>query len=212
MALLAAEVLKNETLAAVCAMKTAVIQFGNPPREVTVSNHNKLLRLYPYAIGMKTGFTKKSGRCLVSAARKDGVTLIAVTLNGGDYWNDHMALYNAGFTQVESVALTAPELPGLPVAGGLTGSVALTTEAPPARTLLTDEKEQLHVKIELPRFLLAPVREGEEVGRVRYMAGDRELCVLPVTAAGSVSERPVAGYWERLWEYWLELLTGLLRL
>ncbi len=45
-----------------------------------MSNHNRLLSLYPYAIGMKTGFTTKAGRCLVSAARKDGVTLVAVTL------------------------------------------------------------------------------------------------------------------------------------
>ena len=212
MALLAAEVLENETLAAVCATKTAVIRFGNPPREVTVSNHNKLLHLYPYAVGMKTGFTKKSGRCLVSAARKDGATLIAVTLNGGDYWNDHIALYNYGFTQVESVALTAPELPALAIAGGQADSVALQTPAPSAKTLLAGEKERLRTAIELPRFLIAPVTPGQEVGCVRYFAGDRELCCLPITAAASVGERPVAGYWKRLWNYWRELLLGFLRL
>lgn len=212
MALLAAEALKNETIASICAMKTAVIRFGNPPRDVTVSNHNKLLRLYPDAIGMKTGFTKKSGRCLVSAARRDGATLIAVTLNGGDYWNDHMALYNYGFTQVESVSLTPPELPALPVAGGQTGQVVLSTQTPPAKTLLAGEKEKLTVKIELPRFLLAPVETGEEVGRVRYLAGERELCSMPVYTASSVAERTVAGYWERLWDYWLEMLWGLLQM
>ncbi len=211
MALLGAEVLKNETLAAICAMKTAVVRFGNPPREVTVSNHNKLLRLYSCAVGMKTGFTKKSGRCLVSAAEKDGVTLVAVTLNGGDYWNDHIALYNYGFTQVELAPLTPPELPALPVAGGTAGEIALATETPPSKTLLVSEKDQVTAKVELPRFLLAPVAEGEKVGRVRYMAGDRELCTLPVTASASVEARPVAGYWQRFGEFFRSLLREFAR-
>ncbi len=212
MALLAAEVLKNETLASICGMKTAVIEFGNPPREVTVSNHNKLLRLYPYAIGMKTGFTKKSGRCLVSAARKDGATLIAVTLNGGDYWNDHMALYNYGFTQVEAVPLAPPALPDLPVAGGQTGAVALSTPAPPVKTLLAGERDTLRTQIELPKFLFAPVTAGEEVGRVRYFAGEWELCALPITTAETTAARPVAGYGERFARILGELLGEFLRL
>ena len=62
---------------------------GNPPYRRTLTNHNRLLRIYDDAVGIKTGFTKKSGRCLVSAARRDGVTLVAVTLNAPDDWNDH---------------------------------------------------------------------------------------------------------------------------
>ena len=81
-----------------------------------------------------------------------------------------MALYNYGFTQVESVPLTPPELPSLPVAGGTAGEAALTTETPPAKTLLVSEKEKVTAVVELPRFLLAPVTE-ETVGRVRYLAG-----------------------------------------
>ena len=80
MALLGAEVLRHPELAEICATKTARIHLGDPKHEATMSNHNRLLSLYPYAIGMKTGFTTKAGRCLVSAARKDGVTLVAVTL------------------------------------------------------------------------------------------------------------------------------------
>ena len=208
MALLAAEVLKNDLLAEICATKTAVIRFGNPPRDVAVSNHNKLLRLYPYAIGMKTGFTKKSGRCLVSAAEKEGVRLIAVTLNGGDYWNDHMSLYDAGFSMVESVPLAKPELPVLPVAGGTVASVGVTMEDPPSRTLLVEEREKVRAVVELPRFLLAPVEEGTPLGRVRYFAGDRELCSLPLMAAGSVEARPVAGFWARFGGYIVEMLRA----
>ena len=61
-------------------------------------NHNKLLSMYEDCIGIKTGYTKKSGRSLASAAEKDGKTLICVTINAPDDWNDHKKLYNYGFS------------------------------------------------------------------------------------------------------------------
>jgi len=61
-------------------------------------NKNKLLTTnYDYCIGGKTGYTRKSGRTLVSAAKKGKMELIAVTLNAGDDWRDHIALFNWGF-------------------------------------------------------------------------------------------------------------------
>ena len=56
-----------------------------------------MLSLYEGAIGMKTGFTKKSGRCLVSAAEKNDLTLIAVTLSAPDDWQDHTKMLDYGF-------------------------------------------------------------------------------------------------------------------
>ncbi|MBO4854549.1 MAG: D-alanyl-D-alanine carboxypeptidase [Oscillospiraceae bacterium] len=63
----------------------------------TMTNHNRLLRSIDGCIGMKTGYTKAAGRTLVSAARRDGRCLVAVTLQDGNDWADHTALYNYGF-------------------------------------------------------------------------------------------------------------------
>ena len=61
-------------------------------------NKNKLLtQYYEYCTGGKTGFTKKTGRTLVSTASKDGMDLIAVTLNAPDDWKDHIHMYEWGF-------------------------------------------------------------------------------------------------------------------
>ena len=98
MALIAMEAMKNETFASIACQKTAKVKFGNPPVEHTLSNHNRLLSMYEGTIGIKTGFTKKSGRCLVSCAQRNGIRLIAVTLNAPDDWNDHMAMYDYGFS------------------------------------------------------------------------------------------------------------------
>ena len=64
----------------------------------TVRNHNKLLHLSEDAVGVKTGFTKKSGRCLVGAAMRDGSMLISVTLNAPNDWHDHLSLWEYGFS------------------------------------------------------------------------------------------------------------------
>lgn len=61
-------------------------------------NHNKLLSYMDNCIGLKTGYTKAAGRTLVSCAEKNGQRLIAVTLQDGNDWADHQALYEFGFS------------------------------------------------------------------------------------------------------------------
>lgn len=210
MALLAREALKNETLAPIFAMKSATIRLGDPKRPVTVANHNRLLQLYPDAIGMKTGFTKKAGRCLVSAARRDGVTFIVVTLNCPDDWDDHMNLYNKAFSLVESVDLPAAGLPTLKVAGGQNGSVDLTVAAPPRAKVMQGDASRIQVQVDLPAFVWAGVDKGETVGWVKYMLDGKVIARLPVKTAQAADERPVASYGGQLWRLFGRMLEGLL--
>lgn len=95
-----AAALENATFSKIVSTKSIRVPYKNNKDGRLLTNHNKLLSLYDYAIGVKTGFTKKAGRCLVSAAKKDGVTLICVTLNAPDDWNDHISAYNSNFKKV----------------------------------------------------------------------------------------------------------------
>lgn len=72
------------------------------------SNHNKLLRIYDGAVGVKTGYTKAAGRCLVGAAEKDGKRFITVTLNDGNDWNDHANMLDYAFDHYDTICI-APE-------------------------------------------------------------------------------------------------------
>lgn len=82
------------------------------------NKHRLVSGLYPYANGGKTGFTKKAGRTLVTTAKKEDLTFIVVTINGPDDWNDHMSLFEHGFSQYEMTELITrgalPVLPGMP--------------------------------------------------------------------------------------------------
>lgn len=197
MALLGRAVLQNDFLRQVCATQSARVYFGNPKREVWVSNHNRLLKLSDDCIGMKTGFTKKSGRCLVSAAERDGVTIVVATLNGGDYWNDHMKLYEYAFERLERVTPQTPVLEPLAVAGGVDIKVALATEQPAAFTLKKEESDNVQISVQLPAFLWAPVKAGETVGSVTYRYTEEHIVILPITAESDVDIRPPASTGER---------------
>ena len=61
-------------------------------------NKNKLLKLYKYTTGGKTGFTDIARRTLVTTASKDGINLVSVTLNDGNDFLDHISLFDYGFS------------------------------------------------------------------------------------------------------------------
>lgn len=206
MALLGAAVLKSQEIARLCSLKTATIHIGD--REATLSNHNRLLRLYPDAIGLKTGYTVKSGKCLVSAATRNGVTLVVATLNGGDYWNDHIALYEYGFSRVKSVPLEIPSLPAIAVAGGVQSTLSLTADAVSPAVVLNEET--VSYRVQLPSFVWAPIRQGETIGTITYTVDERVVGTTEIKAAVDVSARPKQSFlkkWRlacrRLFTEWL---------
>ncbi len=134
-------------------------------------NHNKLLRRYEGCIGLKTGYTKKSGRSLVSAAERDGVTLIAVTINAPDDWNDHTALLDYGFSQLSRVALATKGemLYALPIVGG-TNDYVLLQAAEDCQITLPRTVTEIDTVIECRRFEFAEIRQGDTLGRALFLA------------------------------------------
>lgn len=97
MAKLAAAAMDDPVLRRVASTRTAHI--GGR----TLTNHNKLLSRVEGCVGLKTGYTRAAGRTLVSCAERDGVRLVAVTLQDGDDWNDHASLYEQGFRVLRPV-------------------------------------------------------------------------------------------------------------
>jgi D-alanyl-D-alanine carboxypeptidase (penicillin-binding protein 5/6) len=103
MALLTRYALRNGHFAKIVSTKTKTITSyrSGKARSRTIHNHNKMLWKYPATIGVKTGYTIAAGGCLVSAAQKNGVTLIAVVLKTRFIYADSIKLFNYGFAKVK---------------------------------------------------------------------------------------------------------------
>ncbi|MFC9709992.1 serine hydrolase [Paenibacillus sp. NPDC056933] len=111
LARLTAYALKNPVFKRIVATENKKAPNPNESWEYSWQNKNKMLRLYEGADGVKTGYTKKAFRCLVSSATRDGQQLAAVTLNDGDDWNDHARMLDFGFENFPLVEIAKKEQP-----------------------------------------------------------------------------------------------------
>ena len=100
LAIISAYAMSNQTFREIVSSRKALIESSAEKRMLI--NHKKMLSYYDGCIGIKTGYTKKSGRSLASAAERDGATLICITINAPDDWNDHKKLFDYGFSQIHA--------------------------------------------------------------------------------------------------------------
>ena len=186
LAVIAAEALKNPDFAKMVSTYRHQIPFGKESRRYLL-NHNKMLKLYDGAIGVKTGFTKKSGRCLVSAAERDGLRLVAVTLNAPSDWSDHRAMLDYGFENYEMREIVKPGEFGfrLSCIGGEEPEITVTnTEG--FKVCMKKGDSDVKVTVNLPRFVYAPVEAGENLGEVIIKKNGEEIGILAIcTECGS---------------------------
>lgn len=185
LAKLAAFAMRDELFREIVSCTSADVEFGNPPYQRTLYNSNKMLRRYSGAIGVKTGFTDNARRCLVSAAERDGVTLVAVTLNAPDDWNDHTKMLDYGFTQVRAYPLGVECSERVAVAG--TGQ-SVGVYAHGASLALTPEQHgKLTRRVMLPQFVYGTVEKGDRLGEIQFLLDGDIVLECPLFADGTVT-------------------------
>ncbi len=196
LAIISSQALKNDVLKSIFSAKTAIIPQGvtkeseKPESFRKLYNHNKMLSRYEGAIGMKTGFTKKNGRCLVSAAERNGLALIAVTLNAPDDWNDHTKMLNYGFSSYESITLfqKGEFLYSFPVSNGTSAAVMLTNSQPISLVLPKNSKPPRTSVQSTYRFAIAPVYRRCVLAELHVTAGDKTASS-PLVATDDIEKR-----------------------
>lgn len=189
MAILAMEALKNPEFVSICSQSSAKVEFGNPPYQRWLKNHNRLLNEYEGCYGVKTGFTKEAGRCLVSAAERDGKKLIAVVLNDSQDWADSKALFDYGFsvTQNYSQKTDLSQL-RLDVVGGEETTVGVTMEATSQFAVTPNSQQQIEEIIKTDPFYYAPVKEGDVLGSICYKLNGQLVAEDPIYASETIEQ------------------------
>ncbi|MEG2421796.1 MAG: D-alanyl-D-alanine carboxypeptidase family protein [Oscillospiraceae bacterium] len=182
MALLARVCAENEIVAAVVGTKS--VSFGTR----SFVNHNKLLWRYQGCIGMKTGYTDKAGRTLVSCARRDARRLIAVTLHDPNDWVDHAKLLDYGFAQYQTVQLSRSGklCRSLPVGGSILPSVLVATDKTMFYPLAASEV--ITARWKLPQSVPSPISLGQKLGTLTYYLGETVIGQTDLVAATEVPD------------------------
>ncbi len=172
MAKIARYAMRSEVFREIVSTEKATIPWEGKDWDRTLVNHNKLLTMYDGVDGIKTGYTKKSGRCLVSSAEKDGWRLIVVTLNAPDDWNDHIKLFDYAYSTYteDAVLLTKGEVCGeISVVGSKTNSITYGTDEDVSVRKISDE--DFNIEYSIPESLTAPVTKGEKIGTATITFG-----------------------------------------
>lgn len=163
MALLGAYAVKNPVFREICSTKSYSFSYIKPNEKVFLNNHNRLLRSFGSVIGIKTGFTKKSGRCLVSAIDVGNSTFVVVTLSAPDDWNDHAKLFNYISDVCRDIEVNLNIPVSISVQGGMKQSLSIMYDK--CLIKIKNNEENFKAKVYLPCFIYAPIKEGDIIGK-----------------------------------------------
>jgi D-alanyl-D-alanine carboxypeptidase (penicillin-binding protein 5/6) len=163
--------------------------------EFGLSNTNKLVRFYPGATGLKTGFTSNAGYCLSATAQRNGLGLVAVVMGcetSQDRFGACKQLLDYGFA---NYALVSPEIqvPTVPVKLGTADSVRVVPNEPVQLLVDKAQANQVQIHTELEEQVAAPVSKGQRLGTLTVKVGEQTVTQIPMVAEAAV---PRLTWWD----------------
>lgn len=181
MALLGAYAVENPVFRRFCSDRTKTVELIKPSCKMTFYNHNKLLDNCEGVFGIKTGFTKKSGRCLVSACERNGVTLVVVTLNAPDDWNDHKKLYDACYDALSYENINCDHCSSVGVYGSDKTEISVKAETDSV-SIAYLQNGNTETRLLMPKIIYAPVKKGDIIGELQILYDSKIIRSVPITA------------------------------
>lgn len=170
-----------------------------------LSNTNKMVRFYPGATGLKTGFTSQAGYCLSASAQRDGMELIAVVMGcatSKERFAACKSMLDRGFAQYAVVQPQLPETLLVPVKLGKKETVAAAGEVHPI-LVEKGQKNEVTTEYTLEETVSAPVSRGQRLGTATVKMGDQVIAQIPLLAQETVEKM---GYWD----IWLQLIKAIM--
>jgi len=176
----------------------------------TLSSTNKLLKMYEWTTGLKTGSTSKAKYCLSATASKDNIDLIAVVMGSATNktrFQDAMALLNYGYS-VSALYEDANEetLPALPVRGGVEDEAALIYRGPFRYLDISgSDLNGIEKTISLPSEIEAPIKRGDAVGEAVYKLNGQRIGSVSIISDVTIEKAGYKDYLIKVWKLFCSL-------
>ncbi len=175
LAKISAYAMKNADFYEIVSTKQKRIPYGEEEYDRVLLNKNKILSLVKGADGIKTGYTKKAGRCLVSSATREGMNVICVVLNCPDMFARSESLLNLAFDEYSLEEVVGNySVTEAYVKNGKTDRVELALTKNFVYPLKKGEKERLEIRISEVENLIAPVKKATKNGKIEVFL-DKQL-------------------------------------
>ena len=177
-------------------------------RSTSLTNTNRLIRLYEGCDGLKTGSTAEAGYCMAATAKRSGMRLIAVVLgaeSGEERFDIAAEMMDYGFANYRRhpVSEKGTKIRGqLPVTGGSADAVTLELDADLTLLIQRGDEQKVTLEARLPETVQAPVHKGQQVGSVDVLLDGRVVAQVPVAAAEEIARRRFADGMKRVVSLW----------
>ena len=205
LALIAAAAMRNEQFRNIVGTTSKTIPHDGRSWDRALNNKNKLLYSYNGANGIKTGYTKAAGRCLVGSACRDGMQLVSVVLNCSDIYNDTAAILDYGFANFARHTILAKNavLGEVTVKNGIEEALEARAKDDIVLTLTEEEASRVQVVAKLLASVDAPVEEGDYLGTAEVWLDDAMIAATDLVATVSVREKSFLDYLNIVFGHWL---------
>lgn len=194
LAMISAVAMQNKAFAEIVGTKIITINGVSYKRQLF--NKNKILSQYSGGTGIKTGFTKKAGRCLVASSKRNGLEVIAVVLNCNPMFEECSRLMNNAHNEYEmvNVAKAGEVLGDVPIKKGVetTAQVALNEDI--YLPMKKDGTEHYGLKINLTQDTIAPLEKGQIMGELQISLNDCLLFSKNVYSIKDIKKKGVIDY------------------
>ena len=188
---------ENADFRRIVATQYVAVPWDGHPYDRAMKNKNKMLTLCEGGNGVKTGYTKAAGRCLVSGALRQGMQLVCVVLNAPDMWNDSLRLLDNGFENYSMTTVLDSLEPVVQLPCTFSGQTVPVLPMWDAAVPLK-EGEQVEITLELPENLTSGVARGEVLGYAMIGIKEMEPVRVPLIAGETVQPPQKLGYAQAL--------------
>lgn len=198
LAIITAEAMKYPLFREIVSTKSYSVRYCGTENGRRLTNHNKLLSGYDGANGVKTGYTSKDGRCLVSSAERNGMFIIAVTLCDPFPTSTHKTLLDAAFNAFEQVGLAEiGEITAeIPVINGEKLSVtAVNTES---ASVCLPKGARVKTELIIPENLEAPVESNTIAAYAVFSYGGKEVYIIKLEIIDGTEIKKKKSLFERI--------------
>lgn len=204
LALITSYGLKMPAFKTIVSTKYKTIPWDGHEWDRVMMNKNKLLWEYEGANGVKTGFTKKAGRCLVASSERNGMQLVTVVLNCGPMFEDSALLLDYGFKNYHNQEFFVKDkfISAIPVNRGKIEKLNLVAGKEFSMALTDNEKDLVRMEVVLPKTIEAPITLGQQFGSIKIYFDNHLMDEIPVIAAESIDRRSFWDFFRKMVNHW----------
>ena len=200
-----ARCIKNQQFLEITQTKQYTFTDGSRKRRFICNNHNALLSSMQGVISGKTGHTSKAGYCYVGAVKQKNMTMTFSVLASG--WPPHktykwkdvrkLVQYATDHYERREIIADTSKIKEISIKNGLKEKVLLKTGNLKA-AFLVKKTDKIKIESILPSFIDAPVKEGQKVGKIKYLINGKSQKSVPIYAKQSVKQKDYWYYFEKI--------------